>query len=237
MRSIEDKVSGLQGTREDLANKFREFSSAANLLGLDGMGREIDSYADRIDHLIEDCLYEFYGEQDKPKPSSCCSGPFCENCGDCVSCHGEDPCPASRDGKHSVIRILPIAPVIPIVNPTPLTTPILEAMKLPTAEELEGKRISLTKSIEIKNPFELVLGGRVSRVYDIWSEGFRASGDHGTAQCLGTEVARSFSEACWKFFVLKASENDPSRCYDFERNTYWDCRLFDNEEAARATFG
>lgn len=32
-----------------------------------------------------------------------CSGPYCENCGDCVTCFGEDSCPYSKDGKHVVI--------------------------------------------------------------------------------------------------------------------------------------
>lgn len=68
--------------------------------------------------------------------------------------------------------------------------------------------------------------------YAIWVEGFAATGEHGTAQFLGTAVGRTFKEACQNWFA-----QHPSRTYDPERNTDWGCRLFDNPDDARKSFG
>jgi len=33
-------------------------------------------------------------------PQDGCGGPFCEHCGDCMICYGEDRCLVAADGKH-----------------------------------------------------------------------------------------------------------------------------------------
>ena len=70
--------------------------------------------------------------------------------------------------------------------------------------------------------------------FDIWSEGFLVTGMEGsptTAFCLCENVeANSFKEAC-----DKALNKDPD--YNSEKLAYWGCRLFDNEEQARESFG
>lgn len=66
--------------------------------------------------------------------------------------------------------------------------------------------------------------------YTIWMEGFLTNGDKAEAHLVGTFEAASFEEACQKAF-----EGDP--LYNQERNTYWGCGLYDNEAAARKSFG
>ena len=78
--------------------------------------------------------------------------------------------------------------------------------------------------------------------YKIWVEGFSATGQHSTAQYLGTQAADSFREACDMYYLAKAKESywkntvlDPN--YNSEIGSYWGCKLFDNEAEARRRFG
>jgi hypothetical protein len=66
--------------------------------------------------------------------------------------------------------------------------------------------------------------------YEIWSEGFVATGQHGFAHHHGRCSAGSFKDACKTFFK-------DDTCFNEDRLTYWGCRLFDNEKEARETFG
>lgn len=66
--------------------------------------------------------------------------------------------------------------------------------------------------------------------YEIWSEGYAASGDRGGASLHGTATANSFAEACE--IVLSGDFN-----FNKEQLTYWGCRLFGKETDARKTFG
>jgi len=68
--------------------------------------------------------------------------------------------------------------------------------------------------------------------YDIWCEGFIATGQEGPAMLMAKNVeASSFEEACNKFFLL----NDT--LYLAEKLTHWGRKLFDNEADARKRFG
>jgi len=70
--------------------------------------------------------------------------------------------------------------------------------------------------------------------YQIWSEGFIATGDYGTAVYHGTGYGDTFKEACKQFARnYKEFEN----YYDEKSNTYWGCRLYPNEDKARKTYG
>lgn len=66
--------------------------------------------------------------------------------------------------------------------------------------------------------------------FEVWSEGFRATGEHGTATRHGKVRALSFKDACEK---LLGDDGD----FDADKNTHWGCRLFDNERDARRAFG
>ncbi|KKN04082.1 hypothetical protein LCGC14_1100940 [marine sediment metagenome] len=72
------------------------------------------------------------------------------------------------------------------------------------------------------------------RRYEIWSEGYAATGEHGTAVFLGSAEGKTFGDACVNF----ACENSGfSKHFGQAQLTYWGCRLFDNEIGARKSFG
>ena len=66
--------------------------------------------------------------------------------------------------------------------------------------------------------------------WEIWSEGYAATGERGLAMIHGMIRAETFQKACDEFF-----KND--RTYRPQDLTVWGCRLFDNEKAARRSFG
>ena len=70
--------------------------------------------------------------------------------------------------------------------------------------------------------------------FEIWSEGYRATGDYGTATYHGTVTARTFRDA-----VKKYAESNPRFKKDLSLRglTLWGCKLFDNESDARKSFG
>lgn len=74
-------------------------------------------------------------------------------------------------------------------------------------------------------------------LYEIWSEGFRVSGETGAkAEKIGEQEANSFEEAC-DLFVKRNPQY--KSCYE-KRNgvpAYWGCRWFNNEADARKSFG
>ena len=70
------------------------------------------------------------------------------------------------------------------------------------------------------------------KVFEIWSEGFIATGDSGPATYHGTQVAETFRQACKLFF---GEQNDAN--FNLDRLSYWGCGLFDNEKDARKAFG
>jgi len=66
--------------------------------------------------------------------------------------------------------------------------------------------------------------------FEIWSEGFIATGEQATATYHGTIMANSFKEACRYMFYKRTD-------FDSKRLTLWGCRLYDNEMNARRTYG
>lgn len=73
-----------------------------------------------------------------------------------------------------------------------------------------------------------------TREFNIWSEGYRTSGESSGATYIGTYSGVDFRDACFKW---ANSVSDRLQLYDRVRNTYWGCQLFDNEIDARANFG
>ncbi len=72
--------------------------------------------------------------------------------------------------------------------------------------------------------------------YQIWAEGYAATGEHGLATFVGISEGDSFEEACNNF----AEENeDWAKDYDIMDHipAHWGCRLFPNESEARVAFG
>jgi hypothetical protein len=71
--------------------------------------------------------------------------------------------------------------------------------------------------------------------FEIWNEGYAASGGSGKAQYLGSFEADTFQEACMK--AMKELEWDIDTYYDPAKNSFWDCRFYNNEVDARKSFG
>lgn len=70
--------------------------------------------------------------------------------------------------------------------------------------------------------------------WEIWSEGYRVTGNSAGAQFHGTVdkcVAKTFKEACNIIFRGQEGNYDPMRL------TLWGCELFDNEKDAKKGFG
>lgn len=88
-------------------------------------------------------------------------------------------------------------------------------------------------------------------LYEVWMEGYRATGEAGEAQKLGEAHARNFGQACHiivaKSILEKIEEENnpffkghatPGRWdYDPSALSIWACRLFWSEELARKSFG
>lgn len=77
------------------------------------------------------------------------------------------------------------------------------------------------------------------KTWEIWAEGYLATGMDGIparASLMGRSKGETFLDACSQLF--KANPKfDGTYYYDAKRNTYWGCRLFDNEADARKLFG
>ena len=78
------------------------------------------------------------------------------------------------------------------------------------------------------------------RTFAIWSEGYRATGEHGDATLHGYAKGETFEEACRN---LAAKDKDFAQSFRERQDcgrwygSFWGCRLFDNEEDARKVFG
>lgn len=69
--------------------------------------------------------------------------------------------------------------------------------------------------------------------YEIWMEGYAATGQSSQAHRVGSYPGTDFYDAC------KAAARDKqwASYYNPQQNTYWGCRLFNDEAAARKSFG
>jgi hypothetical protein len=68
------------------------------------------------------------------------------------------------------------------------------------------------------------------RLWQIWSEGYRATGGESDATYRASVYAATFRQACDRFF-------GGDKYYDPDTLTYWGCHLYDNEADARKSFG
>jgi len=72
-------------------------------------------------------------------------------------------------------------------------------------------------------------GGKMKK-WNVWSEGYAATGESDGAMFHGTFEAPTFQEACDKCF-----KNE--KTYNSKRRTLWGCQLFDNQVDAIKSFG
>lgn len=76
--------------------------------------------------------------------------------------------------------------------------------------------------------------------FELWVEGYAATGEHGTARFLGRWSGETFDEAVKKWNATKniRSEYGDLRWSDNDHMwSVWGCRIFDNEADARRSFG
>lgn len=66
--------------------------------------------------------------------------------------------------------------------------------------------------------------------FEVWIEGYAASGNRSGARLLDIIQANTFTEA-----VIEAGRGDGS--FNPDNLTFWGCRSFDNEEDARKSYG
>jgi len=73
--------------------------------------------------------------------------------------------------------------------------------------------------------------------WEVWSEGYRATGESAGANLEGKVEAETWPEACRKACVDSGRWKEQPGGFDAKRLTVWGCRLFDNEADARRSFG
>lgn len=75
----------------------------------------------------------------------------------------------------------------------------------------------------------------VTAAWEIWIEGYVVTGNSSTAQYKGQYTGNTFEEACARW--ADSLEPESKSYYDPIANTFWGCRLFNNEADARKAFG
>ena len=75
-----------------------------------------------------------------------------------------------------------------------------------------------------------------TKFFEIWSEGYVLQGNSSKAIFHGKFNGNTFKDA---LIAFKESMNDEysKKCIDVENSKFWGCKLFDNENDARKSFG
>lgn len=73
--------------------------------------------------------------------------------------------------------------------------------------------------------------------FEIWTEGYGATGEHGNARFHGKFKGQTFKDAVYNYINTLSSEEQKL----FKDNEYglrlWGCKFFDNEIDARKNYG
>jgi len=102
---------------------------------------------------------------------------------------------------------------------------------LPDREPTVAEAIQTTiPKIIVDNPDK---PEKVEGMWNVWMEGFRATGESGPATFCGTFPGKTFAEACTNW---NKEEGTPGY-FNAKQLTYWGCCLYDNEIDARRSFG
>lgn len=72
--------------------------------------------------------------------------------------------------------------------------------------------------------------------FDVWCEGYRATGEHGTASFLGRFPGATFRDAVITAMHQQEWEQRDG-LFNEERLSYWGCKFYDNETDARRRYG
>jgi len=100
--------------------------------------------------------------------------------------------------------------------------------KIPKFDNFYEAHLVMTKEIFIECYKKWIL--EEDKEFEVWLEGYSATGQEGKHQYIGKEKAKDFKEACYKA-IKKWCNNDKDfeEYYDSEKCTFWGCRCFDNE--------
>jgi hypothetical protein len=87
----------------------------------------------------------------------------------------------------------------------------------------------------------------MAKEFEIWVEGYRATGEEGSATFLGKFPGNTFDEAVENYKIAHPGTVDTREAYAprnedgvmpiVKIHSIWACRLFDNEADARKSFG
>lgn len=72
--------------------------------------------------------------------------------------------------------------------------------------------------------------------WQVWTEGYMATGESGKAIFHGEFDGETFRDAV-KAYRDTITDPYSIKCVDLENLTFWACRFFDNEADARKSFG
>jgi hypothetical protein len=74
------------------------------------------------------------------------------------------------------------------------------------------------------------------KLFEIWMEGYKITGDESQARLLDKIEAETFEDAVEKY-AYKYDNNVDFDRYGKKRHAIWGCELFDNSVDARKSFG
>lgn len=77
----------------------------------------------------------------------------------------------------------------------------------------------------------------MDREFDVWMEGYSATGQYCPHEFVGKAIAKDFKTACAIAVKERYGEEEFNKYYDADRCSYWGCRCFDNEEDASRLCG
>ena len=72
------------------------------------------------------------------------------------------------------------------------------------------------------------------KIWDIWCEGFKTTGQEQGAKFMGVACGHTFKEACNRWYDINPLY---AKYYDPDRNADWGCYLYPTEAEARESFG
>ena len=124
------------------------------------------------------------------------------------------------------------------VSTVTVTVPFPDLARLKDKMKAAGEFPELTRIFEAAllarcfGPTQAAPPVAQPRVWEIWTEGFAATGESGPAHKVGEVLAFTFPDAVRIWY-----DQHPSPDFNPERLTFWGCRLFPTEAEARASFG
>ena len=117
---------------------------------------------------------------------------------------------------------------------------IIERLR-PTSEYAFQENFAIDMAI---NALNFLKDYKDSDIYQVWLEGYAATGESGTAQLLGVAHAENFIEAAkktWRERCIKGGHDEKYADNYFSIRdgipSIWGCACFDNEADARKRFG